>query len=295
MILKQLNKTYIRLITNAKIIEMKKLLLSTFIACTAVFGLNAQIQGYTVGQTVADFTVTDINGNTHTLSDYTNAGKWVVLDFFFVDCVPCQGTAPIFNELHEKYGCNSADLVCISINTGQDNDAYVESFETQHGGTFSHAPAVSGDGGSGSVNTAFSPAAYPTFCLIDPNMEMKNGDIWPISSVADFESAFTTAGFSPTPTACAAASTEELTLTDAQIFPNPSNGNVSVRFNNTVSSDVTIEVSNLVGQVVYTTNEVATSGTNTLDLNLADLNDGQYIVKISNGQAHTIAKVQLSK
>jgi len=274
---------------------MKKLLLSTFIACTAVFGLNAQIQGYSVGQTVADFTVTDTDGNTHTLSDYTNAGKWVVLDFFFVDCPPCQGTAPIFNELHEKYGCNSADLVCISINTGQDDDAYVQSFEAQHGGTFSHAPAASGDGGSGAVNTAFNPTAYPTFCLIDPSMVLKNGDIWPISSVADFESAFSAAGFSPTPTACAVASVEELTLTDAQIFPNPSSGNVTIRFNNAVSSDVTIEVSNLVGQVVYTANKTTTSGANNFDLNLVDLNDGQYIVKISNGQAQTIAKVQLSK
>lgn len=275
---------------------MKKTLLSLMVVCASVFGLNAQIQGYTVGQTVADFTVTDTDGNTHTLSDYTNAGKWVVLDFFFVDCPPCQGTASIFNELHEKYGCNSADLVCISINSGQDDDAYVQSFEAQHGGSFSHAPAASGDGGSAAVNSAFNPTAYPTFALIGADMTLKNGDIWPIQSVADFESAFSSAGFSPTETACpGTASTTELTLTDAQIFPNPSEGNVSVRFNNAVSSDVTIQVSNLVGQVVYTSTETTIAGSNSFDLDLADLNDGQYIVKISNGQAQTIAKVQISK
>ena len=84
-------------------------------------------------------------------------------------------------------------------------------------------------------------------------------------------------------------------LTDAQIFPNPSTGNVAIRFNNTIASDVTIEVSNLVGQIVYTSNETAVSGSNAFNLNLADLNDGQYIVKISNGQTQTIAKVQISK
>ena len=78
---------------------------------TATFGLNAQIQNYSVGATVNDFTVTDIDGNSHTLSDYTSAGKWVVLDFFFVDCPPCQATVQYFNELHEKYGCNEGDLV----------------------------------------------------------------------------------------------------------------------------------------------------------------------------------------
>lgn len=275
---------------------MKTLLLSTLIACSTAFGLNAQIQGYAVGDVVADFTVTDTDGNVHTLSDYTNAGKWVILDFFFVDCPPCQGTAPIFNELHEKYGCNSADLICISINTGQDDDTYVQSFEAQHGGSFSHAPAVSGDGGSSPVNTAFSPTAYPTFCLIDPSMQMQNGDIWPVSAVSDFESAFTAAGFSPAPTACGiAASTNELTLSNAQIFPNPSTGNVSVSFTNAISSNVTIEVSNMVGQLVYTSTQNSISGSNSFNLNLTDLNDGQYIVKIEDGQTQTIAKVQISK
>lgn len=274
---------------------MKRLLLSSLIACATAFGLNAQIQGYAVGDVVADFTVTDTDGNTHTLSDYTNAGKWVVLDFFFVDCPPCQGTAPIFNELHEKYGCNSADLICISVNTGQDDDAYVQSFEAQHGGSFSHAPAISGDGGSGTVNTAFNPTAYPTFCLINPSMELRSGDIWPISAVSAFETVFAAEGFSPAVTACGVAATTELTLTNAQIFPNPSTGNVSIRFNNAGSSNVTIEVSNLLGQVVYTSTETTVTGSNSFNLNLADLNDGQYIVKIGDGQSQTIAKVQISK
>jgi thiol-disulfide isomerase/thioredoxin len=273
---------------------MKKMLFSLMILGASAFGLNAQIQGYSVGQTVTDFTVTDTDGNTHTLSDYTNAGKWVVLDFFFVDCPPCQGTAPIFNELHEKYGCNSADLICISINTGQDTDADVVGFEAQYGGSFSHAPATSGDGGAGAVNTDFNPTAYPTFCLIDNNMQIQNLDIWPIQSVADFESAFSAAGFSPAETACV-ASTPELTLTEAQVFPNPSNGNVSIRFNNTISSDVTIQVVNLVGQVVYTADETTVAGSNAFDLNLTDLTEGQYIVKIGNGIEQTITKVQITK
>ena len=112
----------------------------------------------------------------------------------------------------------------------------LQSFEAQHGGSFSHAPAVSGDGGSAAVNTDFNPTAYPTFCLIDNNMQIQNLDIWPIQSVADIEGACSAAGFSPTPTACpGTAATTELTLTDAQIFPNPSNGNVSIRFKGKVN------------------------------------------------------------
>lgn len=274
---------------------MKKILLASLIACASAFGLNAQVTTYNVGDQVADFTVTDTYGNTHTLSDYTNAGKWVILDFFFVNCGPCQATAPVFNELHEKYGCNSADLVCISVSITSDTDAQVLGYESTYGGTFSHAPAASGEGGGGNVVAAFGVGAFPTFGLIGSDMTLKSADIWPISSVASFESAFASLGFSPTPTACAVNSISELSLTDTQIFPNPSMGNVSVRFNNAVASDVTIEVSNLVGQIVYSSNETTVSGSNSFNLNLDHLNDGQYIVKIGNAQAQTIAKVQISK
>ena len=46
------------------------------------------------------------------------------------------------------------------MNTGQDDDAYVESFMTNYGGSFEHAPAISGDGGAGAVNTVFNPSGY---------------------------------------------------------------------------------------------------------------------------------------
>ncbi len=274
---------------------MKKILLSSLIACVTAFGLNAQIQNYNVGDVVADFTVTDTDGNSHTLSDYTNAGKWVILDFFFIACPPCQASAPIFSELHEKYGCNSADLVCISVSIDTDNDAQVMAFEASYGGTFSHAPAASGDGGGGNVVAAFGVNAFPTFGLIGADMTLKLADIWPISSVSDFETAFASVNFSPTPTTCGIAATSELTLTNAQIFPNPTAGNVSIRFNNAVSSNVTIEVSNLLGQVVYSSIETTVTGSNSFNLNLSNLNDGQYIVKIGDGKSQTISKIQISK
>lgn len=168
---------------------MKKLLLG--LSAIACFNLaSAQITGYSVGQTVADFTVTDTEGNSHNLYSITASGKYVMLDFFFVNCPPCQQTQQHFNHLHDKYGCNAGDLFVISINTGQDNNTQVDAFEATYGGTYEHSPAVSGDGGSASVDNAFNPSAYPTYCLIGPDNKLINADIWPISSVASFEAAF---------------------------------------------------------------------------------------------------------
>ncbi len=39
-----------------------------------------------VGDTAPDFTLTDLDGNKHTLSDYTNDGKIVVLEWFSPSC-----------------------------------------------------------------------------------------------------------------------------------------------------------------------------------------------------------------
>ena len=276
---------------------MKRTLLS-FAALAMTCTVNAQIQGYSVGSTVADFTVTDVHGNTHTLSDWTNAGKWVILDFFFTTCPPCQATVPYFSQLHEKYGCNTADLACISIDTGDSNSevlAFESTYSTQGG--FDPAPAVSGtEGGGDAVVSAFNPAAYPTYCLIGPDMKLKNADIWPVSSIADFEAAFSSAGFNPTPTTCGGLTLEEIiALNDFAVYPNPAANNTTVAFNLEVNEEVAVVVYNLLGEEVSTQFFDGTFGSNALSLNTSELSNGQYIVKVLAGNKTAQATLNVSK
>jgi len=59
------------------------------VAATAIVGAVATASlagGVEPGQKAPDFTLTDIHGKTHTLSDYTKAGKVVVLEWFNPDC-----------------------------------------------------------------------------------------------------------------------------------------------------------------------------------------------------------------
>ncbi len=270
---------------------MKKLLLSLGVLAATAFAGNAQVNSYTVGQTVNDFTVTDVHGVTHNLSQITASGKWVVIDFFFTTCPPCQSTIPYFSELHEKYGCNEGDLFCISIDTG-DSDADVLSFENTYAtqGGFSPAPAVSGtEGGGNAVVADFGVTAFPTYCLIDNNMQLAVADIYPIPNVGAFETAFSGASFSPQVMSCGSLSTEEATLAlnEAVLFPNPSTSATTLSVSLEASMDVEVVVVDMLGNQVAVTSFDGIEGTNKFEIPTDALAAGQYIVSVSLGDQAT--------
>ena len=93
---------------------MKKTLLLGLLAF-AGFTANAQLPS---GSQAPDFTATDINGNTHKLSDYLAAGKTVVLDVSATWCGPCWQfhSAHILANLHNTYGpWGSEEIVVLFV------------------------------------------------------------------------------------------------------------------------------------------------------------------------------------
>lgn len=87
-----------------------KTLLITLTFFTLPILANAQATNYNVGDVVDDFTVVDTEGVEHNLYSITASGKYVFLDFFFVNCGPCQTWQATYNQLHDKYGCNEGEV-----------------------------------------------------------------------------------------------------------------------------------------------------------------------------------------
>lgn len=270
---------------NYKFYSMKKLFTCLSFALLTAGAAQAQLQNYSVGQTAPDFTVTDLHGHEHQLSDYS--GKWVIIDFFAYWCGPCAQIAPTINEFYRKYGCNNYDIIVLGLE-GDGTTAQTQAFEDANGGDPNYpTPTVSGlDGGADPVHNTYGPAAYPTIVLIGPDGQFKNIDIWPISSIATLESAVSSAGGSSAlvPHTCALG-VDELTVDASAAYPNPTTGDATIAVNMPNQGTVDVVVYSVTGEQLSSTSFEVAGGTTELPVALSSYASGTYFVRLSNGES----------
>ena len=264
---------------------MKKFLFSIICVVAFTFSSLGQAQNYNPGDMVNDFTIVDVYGKTHNLYAYLAQGKYVIMDFFFDTCGPCQNYQPTFNEFYDKYGCNSGDVICLTVNNGSDNDAEVIAYENTYGGPFHHAPAISSEGGSGAVDQDFGVQAYPTTVVIKPDSTLLVNDIWPVSGVATLEGVFP--GGAITPKACNIVSLNEKEAVNFSVYPNPAQENITIDISKANGGEYSVEIYNMIGQIVKTAELDAL----TTVLSVSELPKGQYSVHVSDADGYSSQKV----
>ena len=76
------------------------------------------------------------------------------------------------------------------------------------------------------------------------------------------------------------------------IFPNPSNGNITIKFENSISKNISIKVINLLGEVVNATNTYLNEST---DLDLSNLANGFYHIQINCDGKMATKKILIQK
>ncbi len=128
--------------------------------------------------TAVDFTATDVHGTEVHLFDILAGGQYVLIDFFFTTCGPCQQAVPKIVESYYSFGCNQHDVYYIEIATGDSETAclnWVNTYGVEY-------PTISGAAGGTSICSSYGIQAYPTVILIAPSHDIVIQDLWPISN-----------------------------------------------------------------------------------------------------------------
>lgn len=108
----------------------------------------------------ADFTMTDWQGNTVSLSDYE--GKIVFLNFFATWCPPCQEEMPVFEEAYQDYEGDVVFLIVDVFTSERTDVAGVKEWYTDGGYTM---PMIIDE--EGALQQDYPVRAFPTTFIID--------------------------------------------------------------------------------------------------------------------------------
>ncbi len=139
-----------------------------------VFCLSSATAQTPYNCTAPDFTLTDINGNTHHLNDYLAEGKTVILDFMATWCPPCweyqqQHTLKTFYEQHGPQGDNTVMIIMIEADPGTDVDNLYGNGNSTLGDYVTGTPYPICSPTTADVPSLYNVTAYPTLVRICPN------------------------------------------------------------------------------------------------------------------------------
>ncbi|NOU47751.1 MAG: redoxin domain-containing protein [Bacteroidales bacterium] len=243
-----------------------------------------------------DFTVTDLDGNEFNLFNTLNSNKFVVIDFFYCTCVPCQLNTPKVQFAFQYFGCNTSNVIFIGMDTGDNNAEcrlFEENYQNLPGNKF---PSISGDEGGGTaVCNTYGINAYPTVILIAPDKNIVERDIWPI---ADGEYlAGIIEGHGGIPAICSPVGVQE--VQDDQLtryiksYPNPANNVFNLMFQVGTSASVTFVVENVFGNKVMEISPIGYPlGSYTIQIPVEQLPEGIYMITmLSNMEKMDVCKM----
>ena len=83
--------------------------------------------------------------------------------------------------------------------------------------------------------------------------------------------------------------------TTLNLYPNPTSNKLNVEYNSLSSENITINVYDLLGRKIYSEMNTANEGPNTYYEDFNNLDNGMYILEISNGAVATVTRFMMEK
>jgi len=121
-----------------------------------------------------DFTLTDTEGSSFSLSDYEGE-KVVILDFMFTTCEPCEKFVKDALEPYEnKMDKEEVEILSVSV-FGNDDESKLRNYAKDHG--WRHALGDT----NGDIEIAYDVIGTPKIFIIDENGEITFSHIGPMS------------------------------------------------------------------------------------------------------------------
>lgn len=225
-----------------------------------------------------DFSAKDVTGYMHTLSNYLNQGKIVVLPFFTTTCGSCNIYTPEIVLSHQDFGCNQADVFYLGINWGSNNIG-VTDFISVHAVGY---PCVSGIEGTGNqVNELYEIASHISCLVILPDGEIAGQFFGP--------NAYPTRDSLNSLLLSLGAEMDNCSLGTHQlnneknrieISPNPVNHYTKLNLEVKASGSYEIEILNSTGHLLKTFPIYFDSHQQIIDLNLEAFSEGLYFIRL---------------
>ena len=88
---------------------------------------------FKLGDYICDYTFTDCNGNSHTISDILMEKDALVLNFWFLNCLPCKKEFPFMQQAYLDY---ADDLEIIAVNPVDGTNSTISAFSNENSLTF---------------------------------------------------------------------------------------------------------------------------------------------------------------
>jgi thiol-disulfide isomerase/thioredoxin len=130
-----------------------------------------QIQGEEM-----DFSIPDIDGNTVTLSDYSD--EVVVLDFMATWCGPCRFAMRDLVSVHNDIG-DQFVLISISVDPNFDTVQVLRGWVENYNATWIHARDLADP----PLLQQFSVAEIPTYVILDREGKIRFRHVGPVSEI----------------------------------------------------------------------------------------------------------------
>jgi len=235
----------------------------------------------TFAQTAPDFTYTDTDGNSHSLHETLAEGKVVLLDFFFVDCPPCNQWAPEIEAIIEDYQGTTLEIWAIS---DRDANSYINSsiFASSHTNHFVGGSEGQGNEAVGTFASNFTFSGFPTYAVVCADQSI-TWDIWPLTAGVQEIRQHLTPECGVTDLTSGVASISALSA--ARVTPNPISDFANLEFALSQNTEITINVVNALGQVVKTVDaQDYTSGSHTVAIDANELANGIYFARMSSNE-----------